>query len=65
LDIAALLRTQTLTVELLDWVIASLEAVLSTPQVADYKRQQQALTTALKQADYLYPAAYRGDRSVE
>lgn len=51
------LRTHALTQELLDWLIAALEATLATPQVRDdaASRPRQALRDALKYADYLYP----------
>lgn len=54
----ALVPTHTLTVELLDWLIAALEAVLNTPQLqqAAERRISQSLHDALKMADHLYPA---------
>lgn len=53
----AQLRPHTLTKELLDWLIAALEAVIATPtfQGLEQKRPKQALRDALKYADYLYP----------
>ncbi|MES2156046.1 MAG: hypothetical protein V4510_13010 [bacterium] len=53
----AQLRTHMLTQELLDWVTASLTAVLQTPEVqgADQRRPRQALIDALKLVDHLYP----------
>lgn len=54
---SARVRTQTLTVELLDWLIAALEAVLSTPQLRDLARGrvELALRDAMKLIDHLYP----------
>ena len=53
----AQLRTQRLTQELLDWAIAALEAVLSTPELRQVhvQRPRRAFQEALKFADYLYP----------
>lgn len=54
---SALVPTNTLTVELLDWLIAALEAVLKTPQLKDMadRRVSQSLYDALRLADHLYP----------
>lgn len=53
----AQLGTHTLTEELLDWLIASLETVLKTPQLRELagRRVEQSLRDALKQADHLWP----------
>lgn len=53
----AQLRTHSLTEELLDWLIAALEAVIQTPEVRSLaeKRVRTSLHDALKYADHLYP----------
>lgn len=66
-------RTQPLTLELLDWLINALEAVLTTPELKHAsKRAQSAMSDALKFADHLYPltaeqqetlSAYKADRA--
>ena len=50
-------RPHTLTLELLDWLIAALEAVLQTPQLRDIsdRRAVASLRDALKYTDHLYP----------
>ena len=51
------LRPHALTQELLDWLIAALEAVLRTPQLRELgdRRASTSLRDALKYADHLYP----------
>jgi hypothetical protein len=46
---------QPLTRELLDWAIASLEAVLTTPEVPPGRGVAWRLSDALKALDLLYP----------
>lgn len=49
-------RPQPLTVELLDWTIKALEAVLTTPELKQAsKRAQSAMSDAMKFLDHLYP----------
>lgn len=59
---AAQVRTHRLTEELLDWLIAALEAVIKTPQVQQVadRRAHQAMRDALKYADHLYPLTLEG-----
>lgn len=51
-----------LTEELLDWVIASLTAVLATPEAKEFRLQRRfaVLREALKYADHLYPLTLEG-----
>lgn len=51
------LRPHRLTQELLDWGLAALEAVISTPELQTLARarQKQSLLDAYKQLDHLYP----------
>lgn len=53
----AAIRPHTLTEELLDWLLAALEAVIRTPEVqaAAHVRARQSLYDAYKYADHLYP----------
>ena len=51
-----------LTEELLDWVIASLTAILATPEAQELRGQRrwQAMRDALRYADHLYPLTQEG-----
>lgn len=53
-----------LTEELLDWVIASLTALLATPEAKDLSAQRrfQAMRDALRYADHIYPLTKDGAR---
>lgn len=55
--IIPVLRPQVLTQELLDWGLAALEAIISTPelQALAQSRTKQSVIDAYKQLDRLYP----------
>jgi hypothetical protein len=64
---SAIQRSQPLTLELLDWLIHALTAVISTPQVRELgdRRAAASLRDALKLADHLYPYTQEAQRNAK
>lgn len=62
LALLAIQRPQTLTLELLDWLIVALEAVLDNPvvQAKGQASTRASLRDALKHVDRLYPLTLTG-----